>query len=79
MPETPAEPLDTTSVMAPFQGVVTLLVEAGSVVGSGEVVAVLEAMKMEAPITAPRAGVVVTTAFTGTRAVVGGDVLLVLR
>ncbi|WP_275106506.1 biotin/lipoyl-containing protein [Nocardioides daphniae] len=60
----------------PFQGLVTVLVEAGARVESGEVLAVLEAMKMEAPITAPRAGTVVAVAFEGTRAVSGGDALV---
>lgn len=78
MTETPAAGSDDTQVSAPFQGLVTLLVEPGAHVSAGDVVAVLEAMKMEAPITAPRAGVVTRTAFTGSQAVVGGDVLLVL-
>ena len=78
MSETPPAHGHPTAVTAPFHGLVTLLVEVGTTVAAGEVVAVLEAMKMEAPITAPRRGVVTMAAFTGTRPVAGGDVLLEL-
>ena len=40
-------------VAAPFQGVVTLAVEEGDQVAAGDTVATIEAMKMEASITAP--------------------------
>ena len=43
---------------APFQGVVTLVVEKGDQVAAGDTVATIEAMKMEAAITAPRDGTV---------------------
>ncbi|WP_212723202.1 biotin/lipoyl-containing protein [Nocardioides jishulii] len=76
MPATAPEPAGTTTVSAPFQGLVTVLVDTGARVESGEVLAVLEAMKMEAPITAPRAGTVTAVAFAGTQAVAGGDVLV---
>ncbi|GGD27419.1 biotin/lipoyl-containing protein [Nocardioides daphniae] len=79
MPDEQPDDTATTAplrVAAPFQGLVTVLVEAGARVESGEVLAVLEAMKMEAPITAPRAGTVVAVAFEGTRAVSGGDALV---
>lgn len=58
---------------------VTVLVEQGEQVAAGQVVAVLEAMKMEAPITAPRAGTVdeISLAEPGT-VVVGGELLLVI-
>lgn len=55
---------------------VTLFVEVGDEVAPGDVVAVLEAMKMEAPITAPHAGRVAEAAISGTTNVSGGDVLL---
>ena len=67
-----------TSVRAPFHGLVTIFVRPGDTVGSGEVVALLEAMKMEAPITAPRAGTVAAVSFEDTRPVAGGDLLVVL-
>lgn len=64
---------------APLAGHVTVLVETGQTVRSGEVVAVLEAMKMEAPVTAPRSGTVsaVEVLSPGTQ-VAGGDLLLVI-
>ena len=76
-----AEKADTTKpghVAAPFQGVVTIAVEEGQQVAAGDTVATIEAMKMEAAITAPVAGTVERLALTGTRAVEGGDLVLVL-
>jgi len=66
-------------VAAPFDGVVTVAVEAGAQVGAGDTVATIEAMKMEASITAPVAGTVERLAFDGTRQVEGGDLVLVLK
>ncbi|WP_342749440.1 biotin/lipoyl-containing protein, partial [Streptomyces milbemycinicus] len=43
-------------VAAPFAGVVTLTVAEGDTVEAGATVATIEAMKMEATITAPKAG-----------------------
>ena len=76
MPTADATP---SPVRAPFHGMVTVFVVNGDDVAAGEVVAVLEAMKMEAPITAPRAGTVheVMTAEPGT-VVAGGELLLVI-
>ena len=73
-----ADPQDDSQVPAPFDGVVTLQVEEGDSVDSGQVVATIEAMKMEASITAPKAGTVERLAFTGTQQVEGGDLVLVL-
>ncbi len=56
----------------------TVAVEEGDQVEAGETVATIEAMKMEASITAPRAGTVDRLAFTGTRPVEGGDLVAVL-
>lgn len=78
MPLLPQDLPSQTSIRAPFHGLVTILVQAGDAVSSGEVVAVLEAMKMEAPITAPRSGTVTDVSFEDTRAVAGGDLLVVL-
>ncbi|WP_110241694.1 acetyl-CoA carboxylase biotin carboxyl carrier protein subunit [Nocardioides gilvus] len=74
----PADLPSQTSVRAPFHGLVTILVRPGDTVGAGEVVALLEAMKMEAPITAPRAGRVAEISFEDPRTVAGGDLLVVL-
>ncbi len=65
-------------VAAPFQGVVTIVVEEGAQVAAGDTVATIEAMKMEASITAPVAGTVERIALSGTQAVEGGDLVLVL-
>ncbi|MET1060235.1 MAG: pyruvate carboxylase [Nocardioides sp.] len=73
-----ADPKDPTQVAAPFQGVVTLNVAQGDEVAAGDVVATIEAMKMEASITAPQAGTVSRVALSGTQSVEGGDLILVL-
>jgi pyruvate carboxylase len=65
-------------VAAPFDGVVTLLVSEGDTVEAGSTVATIEAMKMEASITAPIAGRVERLAVQGTRQLEGGDLVLVL-
>ncbi|VXB06862.1 pyruvate carboxylase [Nocardioides sp. AX2bis] len=73
-----ADPRTPGQVAAPFAGVVTVVVEQGAQVGAGETVATIEAMKMEAAITAPVAGTVERVALSGTQAVEGGDLVLVL-
>lgn len=74
----PSPDLAATPVTAPFHGLATVVVEVGDHVAAGDVVAVLEAMKMEAPITAPRAGRVVAVRHDSPTPVAGGDVLLEL-
>jgi pyruvate carboxylase len=73
-----ADPDNTGHVAAPFDGVVTPQVAEGDQVETGAVVATIEAMKMEASITAPRAGTVARLAVTAPRSVEGGDLVLVL-
>ncbi len=63
-------------VAAPFSGVVTLQVEEGSVVEAGQAVASIEAMKMEAAITATVGGTVKRLAIPRTQQVDAGDLLL---
>ena len=65
-------------VAAPFSGVVTLKVSEGSIVAAGESVATIEAMKMEAAITAPIAGRVSRVAIPVTQQVEAGDLLVVV-
>jgi pyruvate carboxylase len=69
---------DPGQVAAPFAGVVTLSVKEGDTVEAGQQVATIEAMKMEAGITAPRAGTVTRLAIDGVQQVEGGDLLVVL-
>ncbi len=73
-----ADSAEPGHVAAPFQGAVTVVVEKGEEVEAGQTVATIEAMKMEAAITAPRAGTVERLAFSGTQTVDGGDLVLVL-
>ncbi len=76
-----AEKADTSKpgqVAAPFQGVVTIVVEEGDQVSAGDTVATIEAMKMEASITAPVDGTVQRLALSGPQPVEGGDLVLVL-
>lgn len=63
-------------VAAPFAGVVTLAVAEGDEVAAGATVATIEAMKMEASITAPTAGRVTRLAINRIQQVEGGDLLI---
>jgi pyruvate carboxylase len=65
-------------VAVPFAGVVTLTVSEGDEVEAGDTVATIEAMKMEASITAPKAGTVKRIAVEDVQRVEGGDLLLSL-
>ncbi len=65
-------------VAAPFSGVVTLKAEVGDAVRAGEPVASIEAMKMEAAITAPVDGVIERLAISATQQVDAGDLLVVI-
>ena len=74
-----ADPAKPGHVAAPFAGAVTLTVEEGAEVDAGETVATIEAMKMEASITAPVAGTVKRLAVGGVQQVDGGDLLVVIE
>jgi pyruvate carboxylase len=65
-------------IAAPFAGVVTVSVAAGDKVAAGQTIATIEAMKMEAAITAPKAGQVSRVAVSATAQVEGGDLLMVV-
>ena len=64
---------------APFTGVVTPKVEVGQLVAVGDVIASIEAMKMEASITAPVAGKIVRLGIQGPTPVEGGDLIAVIE
>ncbi|UYP20500.1 pyruvate carboxylase [Rhodococcus sp. Z13] len=63
-------------VAAPFAGTVTLVVAEGDTVAAGDTVATIEAMKMEAAITAPRGGRITRVAIGAVQQVEGGDLLV---
>ncbi len=77
-----AEKADKTNlghIAAPFAGVVTLAVSEGDSIAAGDTIATIEAMKMEAAITAPRAGLVKRLAIGKVQQVEGGDLLIEIR
>ncbi len=69
---------DPSHLAAPFTGVVTLSVKEGDTVEQGESVGSIEAMKMEATITATMSGVVRRVPIDRGAQVDGGDLLLVV-
>jgi len=73
-----ADRADPGHVAAPFAGVVTLAVAEGDAVEAGATVATIEAMKMEASITAPKSGTVARLAINRIQQVEGGDLLVQL-
>ncbi|ULN49912.1 pyruvate carboxylase [Mycolicibacterium goodii] len=77
-----AEKADRTNpdhIAAPFAGVVTVGVAEGDCVDAGQTIATIEAMKMEAAITAPKPGTVQRIAVATTAQVEGGDLLAVVN
>ncbi|MDO5052468.1 MAG: pyruvate carboxylase [Pseudoclavibacter sp.] len=74
-----ADPGDPGHVAAPFSGVVTVRVRPGEAVEHGQTVATIEAMKMEAGITAPCSGVVERLAIDSSAELGHGDLIAVIR
>ena len=73
-----AHPAETLN--APMQGtIVKVAVVDGQLVESGDLIVVLEAMKMEQPLTAHRAGTVAELAVEAGQIVPGGAVICVIR
>ncbi|MCE5290551.1 MAG: pyruvate carboxylase [Nocardiaceae bacterium] len=66
-------------VAAPFAGVVTLQIANGDKIKAGDTIATIEAMKMEAAITAPRGGTVTRLSIGKVQQVEGGDLLVVIE
>jgi methylmalonyl-CoA carboxyltransferase small subunit len=74
---TKAPATSANALTSPVAGtVVTVLIEAGSDVKSGETLFVLEAMKMETEVTAPKDGKVKSVDVVVGDAVQGGQVLI---
>jgi len=70
-------PSGATSVTAPMPGnILSVNVAVGDTVAEGDVVCVLEAMKMENEIVAPKSGTVASVNVAAGSAVNGGDVLV---
>lgn len=70
----------TIKVNSPFPGkVLALKAEAGDSVGRGDVIMIVEAMKMENEIVAPEAGTIATVNVAAGDAVEAGDVLATLN
>ncbi len=70
----------STKVVAPMQGkIVAVNVSEGEMVESGDVVAILEAMKMENEIVASEAGTVATVDVAAGQAVDVGDLIISLN
>jgi acetyl-CoA/propionyl-CoA carboxylase biotin carboxyl carrier protein len=68
------------SVTAPMQGtVVKVAVDEGQEVAAGDLVAVLEAMKMENPVTAHKAGTITGLSVTAGDAITQGTVLAEIK
>ncbi|WP_024806517.1 pyruvate carboxylase [Nocardia sp. BMG51109] len=74
-----ADKNDHGHIAAPFAGVVTLTVAEGDTLAAGDTIGTIEAMKMEAAITAPRAGTVRRVAIGKVQQVEGGDLLVDVR
>jgi len=73
-----ADMTNVNHVSAPFAGVVSMRATAGATVIAGETIASIEAMKMEAAITAPHSGLLERLVFSGARDVEAGDLLAVV-
>ncbi|MGV0815130.1 pyruvate carboxylase [Mycolicibacterium boenickei] len=69
---------NSTHIGAPFAGVVTVHVAESDRVEPGQTVATIEAMKMEAAITAPASATVTRVAVAKTAQVEGGDLIVVV-
>ncbi|WP_288747803.1 pyruvate carboxylase [uncultured Corynebacterium sp.] len=74
-----ADPSNDGHVAAPFAGVVNPTAEAGDEVKAGDQIAVIEAMKMEASISATKDGVVDRVAIGQATKVEGGDLIAVIK
>jgi pyruvate carboxylase len=73
-----ADRTDPTHVAAKFSGTVTLTAKPGDTVAAGDPIGTIEAMKMEAALTAPCAGAIARIAVDTVVAVEVGDLVMVI-
>ncbi|RNE48321.1 biotin/lipoyl-containing protein [Corynebacterium alimapuense] len=64
------------NICAPFAGIVRFHVHPGQTVATGDVLATVEAVKLEGPVPAPGPGTVASLAQEDFSDVLGGDLLL---
>ncbi|MFD2759037.1 pyruvate carboxylase [Gulosibacter faecalis] len=74
-----ADPSNAGHVAAPFSGTVTVRIEEGQHVEQGDQIATIEAMKMEAAITAGCAGTIDRVVLQAPQSVDNGDLVAVIR
>lgn len=78
--KTVSAPAGATTINAPMPGtILNVNVAAGQTVKEGDVLMILEAMKMENEIMAPKSGKVVSVAVSKSATVATGDVLCVIE
>ncbi|WP_027013475.1 biotin/lipoyl-containing protein [Corynebacterium freiburgense] len=65
-------------ICAPFAGIVRFVVEVGDTVAAGDTLAIVETVKLEAPVIAPGPGVVTSRLLDDFADVYGGDRILEL-
>lgn len=78
-PTPSSAPAGSTNVNAPMPGrIVSVNVKVGDTVNSGDVLCILEAMKMENEITAPKSGKIVAVSATQGAHVESGDPIVAI-
>lgn len=67
------------NICAPFAGIVHYQVQPGQAVDAGDVLAIVEAVKLEAPVYSPGPGTATTFQHPDFADVSGGDLLLIVE
>ncbi|MDO4685350.1 MAG: biotin/lipoyl-containing protein [Corynebacterium sp.] len=66
------------NICAPFAGIVRYVVSEGDTVAAGDTLAIVETVKLEAPVIAPGPGIVTSRSLDDFADVYGGDCILEL-
>src|SRR5699024_1748659 len=74
-----ADPRHDGHIASPFDGTITVHVSGGQHLDAGDLVATIEAMKMESAIKAPFAGSIQRLVVEGTQQVEAGDLIAVVE